>query len=580
MTIEEAVRLAKQNNSEGQAYLYEQTYKKAYYVSLKYMVNEDDARDVVQDAYIRAFRSIGQLDDGSKFEKWINQIVANTAKNALKKKKPDLFTDVAGDEEYDVADRFEADPNQQPEVVMDQNETARLVQEIIGELSDEQRTCVMMYYFQGMQVKEISSTLEVSDNTVKSRLNYARKSIEAKVKELEKKGTKLYALAPIPFFVFLLHTEADACEAGALAGLYSASGAGNAASAGNAATGATSTASVGGAGAAATGLSLGAKIAIGIISAVVVIGGAIGVGVAVYNNNSTNDNAATQNTSSTVNNDNLPEQGGFEEYLSTQNVLYGQNIDRELCKLQRDYPARNTPTGYKPAGFFYETCARCVYPTGVLGYIVEDVNDDGKDELLQLDIDESGNVTISEKVKKWGKVENIGEKRSININGEFNRVAFYTFKVGKDTYLLMTSGTNEYLANGAELKIYCYKFDDDRLTPIVEDNIIIGSSPDAEDEWIIPTMESVNKVLALQGKSINREQCIGIIDTMDGNIEQYVDLNRFLLLKPNKTFEEMSKDAQQISNDWGATSTRSTRDPINDSSIIEKAVVSSQLITK
>ena len=144
----------------------------------------------------------------------------------------------------------------------------------------------------------------------------------------------------------------------------------------------------------------------------------------------------------------------------------------------------------------------------------------------------------------------------------------------------MTSGTNEYFANGAELKIYCYKFDDDRMTPIVEDNIIIGSSPDAEDEWIIPTMESVNKVLALQGKSINREQCIGIIDTMDGNIEQYVDLNRFVLLKPNKTFEEMSKDAQQISNDWGATSTRSTRDPINDSSIIEKAVVSSQLITK
>ena len=119
--MEQAVSAAKMNNSGGQSYLYEQTYKKAYYVALKFMQNEDDAYDVLQDAYMRAFKSINQLADGAKFESWFNQIVANTAKNALKKKKPDLFTDIAGEEENDVADRFEADYNMQPEVVLDQN---------------------------------------------------------------------------------------------------------------------------------------------------------------------------------------------------------------------------------------------------------------------------------------------------------------------------------------------------------------------------------------------------------------------------------------------------------------------------
>ncbi len=286
-TVIEAVRAVSQGNNEGKAFLYENTYKKAYYVALKYMKNEDDACDVVQDAYIKAFDRIDQLDNALKFESWLNTIVASTALDALKKKKPQLFTDISNDdEEFDVTERFEANYSEQPEVVIDKNETSRLVQEIISELSDEQRVCVTMYYIQEMPVKEISEVLDVSDNTVMSRLHYARKNIEKKVKELEKKGTKLYALAPIPFFVFLLGKEASACEAAAIAGLFSATGAG-------VATGTSTSAGTAGAatsaGAAATGMSLGAKIAIGITAAVVAVGGAVGAGGAIYNNDNSND---------------------------------------------------------------------------------------------------------------------------------------------------------------------------------------------------------------------------------------------------------------------------------------------------
>ena len=95
---------------------------------------------------------------------------------------------------------------------MDKSETSRLVNEILDTLSEEQKICALMYYGQELSVKEIATSLDVSENTVKSRLNYARKNIKEKVLELEKKGTKLYGLIPVIFFAMLLKNEAKAAE--------------------------------------------------------------------------------------------------------------------------------------------------------------------------------------------------------------------------------------------------------------------------------------------------------------------------------------------------------------------------------
>ncbi len=574
MTMEQAVSAAKLNKPEGQSCLYEHTYKKAYYVALKFMQNEDDAYDVVQDSYMRAFKN----------------------------KKPDLFSDIAGDDETNVADRFEADYKMQPETVVDRNETSRLVQEIIRDLSDEQRACVIMYYMQEMSVKEISGILEVSDNTVKSRLKYSRDKIAMKVKELEKKGTKLYSLAPIPFFLYMVHAEADACEAPVMSNFLGNVSAQANTAAEAASSGATSTGSAGtgagaevgagtaSSGAAAVGMSLGAKIAIGITAAVLVIGGAIGVGVAVSSNsedtaiNKEVNNTGNKESDNTGNNSQQPEQGEYEDYLSTQNILYGQSINRELCKLQVNYDARNTPAGYKPAGSYYKSYARCVYPTGVLGYVVEDVNDDGKDELIQLDIDSSGNITISEKEKSWGKVKDVGEKRSYCIRGEYNRVAFYTFKGGKDTYLLITSGLDQNMANHSTWRMCCYKFEDDKIIPVVDTGDMYQINTEEDEISIVnKALEPLNKVLGLQGKSMDYNQCLEILDSSDCNIEKYIEAERFILLSMNKTYGEMSSAATQLMKEWNAWSTdydRLDSEPINESDIIEKVVISSQLITK
>lgn len=209
MNYSEAVRLAKEGNEEGYTFLYENTYKSKLYLAIKYMKNEEAAEDVLQDAYIRAFTKLDTLENPETFPAWLGQIVANTAKNELKKNNPLLFVDVAQDEEGESFEFQIEDDNLevQPEKAYTRQETQTLVHELIDGLSEEQRICILMFHIEGLSIHEIAETLGCSENTVKSRLNYGRKNIKGKAEELKKKGYELYSIAPFPLLLFLLRSE-------------------------------------------------------------------------------------------------------------------------------------------------------------------------------------------------------------------------------------------------------------------------------------------------------------------------------------------------------------------------------------
>ena len=215
MNYTEAVRLVKQGDENGFNFLYEETYKSKYYLALKYMQNEEAAKDVLQDAYIQAFRKLDTLENPEKFASWLGIIVANTAKNALQKKNPMLFSEIVGEqeeEEFEYQIEDESIENQ-PEIAYSQRETQELVHELIDSLSEEQRMCILMFHIEGQSISEIAESLGCSENTVKSRLNYGRKNIKGKAEELQKKGYKLYGMAPVPFLLCLLKSEEHALAA-------------------------------------------------------------------------------------------------------------------------------------------------------------------------------------------------------------------------------------------------------------------------------------------------------------------------------------------------------------------------------
>lgn len=270
----EAVQKAMKGDQEAYTYLYEKTYTKCFYLARKFLNSEHTAQDIVQDAYVKAFKSLDTLEDPEKFPSWIGTIVSNLAKNELKRRKVTLFSETENEDGQDISDTFVDDRvSVQPEVVMDQNETTRLMKEIIDTLTDEQRICVTMFYMEQMSVKEMASVLEVSENTVKSRLNYGRQKIKDKVLDLEKKGTKLYGLAPIPFFLLLLKEDVKAAQATQIPSMSAAVSSATKAVTTAAGTGSTVAGTTAATVAAGTGKGIATKVIAGIVAGTLVVGG-------------------------------------------------------------------------------------------------------------------------------------------------------------------------------------------------------------------------------------------------------------------------------------------------------------------
>lgn len=207
----ETVRRAQQHDSAAWEELYKATVREAYFVALKVCGKEQDAMDLLQDAYLIAYERIGQLKEPDKFQPWLYMIVANQCRDYLKKKKPFLFTELE-QEDGPVLDWEDDRVSGLPECNLDHQETVRLIAEMIESLPEDQKLCVTLFYRDELSVQQIAEALQVSEGTVKSRLNYARQKVKAKVELLEKQGTKLYGLAPMPLLALLLKSEAKAVE--------------------------------------------------------------------------------------------------------------------------------------------------------------------------------------------------------------------------------------------------------------------------------------------------------------------------------------------------------------------------------
>lgn len=206
-TYKTAVAAALKGDQEAYRFLYESVYREKYYMALQYMKNRADAEDVMQEASVRAWKNLADLKDPEKYPSWFSMIVANSALNALKKKQPLLFSELDAENEDGDAyawDQEDFRKEYQPEHAYTEKERRGILHEMIDSLSDEQRMCVLMYYIEEQPVKEIAGAAGCSENTIMSRLNYGRKNLAKKAKELENKGYRLYGLSGAALLRYLL----------------------------------------------------------------------------------------------------------------------------------------------------------------------------------------------------------------------------------------------------------------------------------------------------------------------------------------------------------------------------------------
>lgn len=261
--------------------LYQRTSAMIYRTIRSMIGDEELVWDVQQDAYLRAWRSLDTLEAPEAFLPWLRRIAVNTAVNALNKRVPMSFSDLAEDEDAQTPELPDLNPDAQPELVLDRKETSRLVRELLKELPPEQQAVVGMHYYEDMPIKDIAALLHVSAGTVKTQLSRGRKRIEAGVRALEQQGVKLYGLSPLPFLLALLgrlEPAVGAEKAALTAVLAEAPAAGSAA---GASAGGTAAAAAGGTTATVTAMTagqaflhgLGAKLLAGALAVAVLAAG-------------------------------------------------------------------------------------------------------------------------------------------------------------------------------------------------------------------------------------------------------------------------------------------------------------------
>lgn len=130
--------------------------------------NEEDAKDVVQEAYLRAFKSFGGFH-GSNGRAWLLTIVRNTSYTLLKKNRAaDLTTTF--DEEIHAA----SDESASPAIIVEHAEDAERVTKAMDELPAEFREILVLRHQEGLSYKEIADIAQIPPGTVMSRLARAR----------------------------------------------------------------------------------------------------------------------------------------------------------------------------------------------------------------------------------------------------------------------------------------------------------------------------------------------------------------------------------------------------------------------
>ena len=173
---DELVERCKLGDSQGYETLYRQYAKAMYNTSLRILNNAADAEDVLQEAFVDAFRSLNDFHYRSTFGAWLKRIVINKSITTLRKRRMH-FVDI---DNSDVAVIDESNE-------MDEDEIQFKVEEIkraIAKLSDGYRAVITLYLLEGYDQEEISEILGITHNTV--RTQYIR--AKHRLLEILKKG--------------------------------------------------------------------------------------------------------------------------------------------------------------------------------------------------------------------------------------------------------------------------------------------------------------------------------------------------------------------------------------------------------
>lgn len=188
MTDAELVALTQEGNLSAFNQLAGRWESSLYGFVRRTLGDAEDARDVCQEALVKAFQNIARLRDGEKFKSWIHYIALNLCRDRFRspRSRTELLSfDEGGVEEGAVADATGADG---PDALTEHAALSETLQSVLAELPAEQRTSILLREFQGFTSEEIGEMTGAPAATVRTRIYYGLKSMR---RILDERGIRL-----------------------------------------------------------------------------------------------------------------------------------------------------------------------------------------------------------------------------------------------------------------------------------------------------------------------------------------------------------------------------------------------------
>ncbi|HHY36304.1 MAG TPA: sigma-70 family RNA polymerase sigma factor [Firmicutes bacterium] len=179
----ELVRRCRQGQQAAFAELVERYEKKVYNLAYRMLGDGEEARDLAQEAFLKAYYALPDFRGESTFSTWLYRITTNLCLDVLRRRKNNIafsLDEPLQTEKGALARQLPAE-GEGPEGIVERQELRQLIQRLIDTLPPEQRLVLVMREFQDLTYEEIAAALQCSLGTVKSRLSRARRALKEKL---------------------------------------------------------------------------------------------------------------------------------------------------------------------------------------------------------------------------------------------------------------------------------------------------------------------------------------------------------------------------------------------------------------
>lgn len=185
---EELIKRIKEGDERAFELLMRKYKRRVYLIALQSTKSHEDAEDITQEVFIRVFKSIPSWEPRASFSTWLYKVTSHLCVDYHRSRVRQRVESV-DDEEAAVPEPRAEDLASHPDRVAEEREIRRLIDEVIQKnLSGRQRDAFILYYYGGLQVKEVAEVLGVAEGTVKMHLFRAVSKIREALKPLKERG--------------------------------------------------------------------------------------------------------------------------------------------------------------------------------------------------------------------------------------------------------------------------------------------------------------------------------------------------------------------------------------------------------